>query len=177
MKTNTLYIFIISVTLFVMNIYLFLYTREGIFQKTSVVTEYYQMEKQNNNFDFSRAIKKDAEQIFAQEPIIKKVFLEKDKIVDFITKIETQGRDLNVLVQDIKYGDAENIEEAYSLSPILFNIQVEGSLSQIKEFVKEITKSESVVTISEFKLHKIENQSPSKYSARITIRGTTISYE
>lgn len=177
MKTNTPYIFIISVTLFAMSIYLFLYTREGIFKKTTVVTEHYQIEKQNNNFDFNRVIKKDTEQIVAQEPIVKKMFLEKDKIVDFITKIETLGKDLNVLVQDIKYGTAENIEKAYSLSPILFNIQIEGSLSQINEFIKEITQSEAIITVSEFKLYKIEGQSPSKYSARIIIKGTTISYE
>lgn len=178
MKTNTIYIFILAITLLLMSVSVFWYVRNGIISKTAVVKEYYQKEKQNNSFDFGNTLKKEIEQLAVQEAVIKKTFLEKDKVVDFITRIESTGENLNLktIVQDIKYGDIETVATGHSLSPILFNVQLEGSFSQIEIFLKEIVQSESVLSINELKIYKTE-AGVSEYTARITIKGTILSYE
>lgn len=177
MKTKTTYIFIISGVLFVMSICLFLYTRGEVLSKVDIVKEFYQKEKKNSSLDFEKIIKKDFEQIIAEELVIKKTFLDENRVVDFIAKIELAGKNLDVFVRDIKHGDAENIENSYLLSPILFNIQVKGSFSQIEQFIKEILQSEEIITVDELRLYKGSDGVLPIYTAHITIKGTTISYE
>lgn len=178
MKTNTIYFFTISAILLCISLLFFWYVRGGIVYKTEVVKEYYQKEKQSN-LGFDNTIKKDMEELVLQESKIKEKFLEKDKIVDFIKRIESTaaGLSLGVTVQDIKYGDAEIVAERYSVSPILFNIQLSGDFFQIEQFAEEIVLSKTMLNINEFKIYKSEDPNLSKYSARITITGTTISHE
>jgi len=178
MKTNTPYIFILSLLLLVGAGALILHVREGIASKIEVVRVYYAKEAENKNLGLGTTLKNEMNTLAQQEGIIKKTFLEKDIIVDFITYLETSAEfhDLVLAVEKVGYGTPEVLEEKYTITPITFNLELKGSFAQIESFVSNLMQLEKKLVIREMKLYKSE-EGKSGYTARVTVEGVTISYE
>ncbi len=174
MKTNTLYIFILSLVLVLGAIGVSVFVAKQIQDKAEAVKVHYAEDFKNKNTDFGVGLKKEWAKLIDQEKIITSAFLNENEIVPFITQLESSADmlGLKITVDKVDRGAEEAIGESYKTKSIAFNVSIDGSFEQIKYFIDQIILSKKVVTISEFKIYKIGNSD--LYNARIIITGTTL---
>ncbi len=179
LKTKTVYIFILSLIFFVIAICSFVFVRNQINTKIEIVREYRLQETKNRNIDFSTKLKKESEEIASQENIFKNIYLESDKLVDFISFIESEGQSMNlkVSVDKVERSAPEIIGGNMKTEKVKFSIIAEGSYPAIQSFLISLNNTNKQFSFSEFKLYKISSEKESVYSMRITINALTISYE
>lgn len=172
MKIKTIIIFIFSFILLVVAGGSVWYMRAEILNKTELIKSHKLEEKQNRNFEFGNQLKKNGEILNTQEQLIKKVFLKSSEIVNFITYLESVGKDLGVevTVEKIDYGTTESVENSYTIQPANFNVTLIGSYSQIKTFLGTVTNSDKILVTKEIKLYK-SGEALSEYTARVIIEG------
>lgn len=179
MKTNTIYIFILSLLLLMSSLFLMWYVRGQIAHKIEAIQAYRVKESENNTFEVSKKLKEEMNILEQQEEIIKETFLETNEIVSFITQFESnaESRGLTIVVQKVEYGAPEVLEQKYSIKPILFSVELTGSFGEIESFVSYIKASEKKLGIKELKIYKLSRGDVSEYTAHIIIEGITLSYE
>ena len=174
MKTNTTYIFIISLVLVLCAIGVSVFVAKQIQEKAEAVKVHYAEDFKNKNTDFGVGLKKEWAKLIDQEKIITNAFLTQNEIVPFITNLESSADalGLKITVDKVDRGAEEALGQTYKTQSIAFNVSIDGSFSQIKYFIDQIILSKKSVTISEFKIYKMGNSD--MYNARIIITSNTL---
>jgi Tfp pilus assembly protein PilO len=176
MKTNTPYLFLISLLTLLIVGGLVVYVAKQIEAKTEAVKIHYAKDIENKNIELGTTLKKEAAIIVEQEEVIKSAFLNQDEVISFITDAESLAGNLNLRfsVEKVEKGDEEAVGQTYKTQPVSFNVSVDGSFEQIKYFIEQLTRSKKVVQIKEFKIYKI-GEIGNQYNARIIITSTILS--
>jgi len=179
LKTKTIYIFIFSLICFIGAIYSFVYVRGQINTKIETVKEYRIQEANNKNIDFSTKIKKDLDQIAFQENILKNVYLDTNKLVDFISFLESEGlnNNLKVSVDKVERSGQETIAGNMKIEKVKLFVVAEGSYLSIQSFLTALNNLDKQISFSDFKLYKVSSENSFIYGLRITINALTIVYE
>lgn len=180
MKNNTLYIFIFSIILFVVVGLFALFVQKSISNKIEIVNAYYVKENQNKNIEFGNKLKKESENLNRQESILKGALIDSQDVVNFIAGLETEGGNsgMNIVVEKVVRGGFQKLTGPYSIESVSFNVQTEGTFSQITTFIDKINKSNKLLTIKELKVYKIDMGGESeRYTVRMVLDGIIIKYE
>lgn len=179
MKTNTLYIFIVSLITLILLGFLGWYASEEIKQKIDVVRAYNLKEIQGKNLEVGNKLKKDIETLSDQEKILTGALIDSKNIIDFISQIEIIGKNIGieVLIEKVTRGAKEKIGTSYGVESIELNIQTEGTLSQVQFLIEKIMNLNKSLTIKELKIYKTSREGQIKYTAKFILEGLTISYE
>ncbi len=178
MKTNTKIIFILSLISLAVVSYCFWYVRNSIDKKINVVSEYRLKEIKNQSLETSSKVQEKINILNEQEDVIKRSFLNPDNVVNFVQSLESNalGMGLDLSVEKIDYGVPEIIEQKYNIKPIIFNLQIKGSFTNIESFLDYLKNSEDNLSIREYKIYK-NSGDDQEYSSRIIISGIILSYE
>lgn len=179
LKTKTIYIFIFSSICFAVAIYSFVFVRGQINTKIQTVREYRAQELKNRNIDFSTKIKKELDEIALQEGILRNVYLDNNKLVDFISFLELEGQNnyLKVSVDKVERGGQEAVAGDMKVEKIKLLLVVEGSYSSIESFLTSLNNLNKQISFSDFKLYKVNSEKDSMFGLRITINALTVIYE
>lgn len=176
MKTNTPYLFLVSLVTLLAVGGLVVYTSEQISIKTEAVKIYYAQDLKNKNIELGTKLKKDVSDIAVQEEIIKSAFLDQNEIVTFITETESLAEKLSLKfsVEKVDKGAEESVGQTYKVQPVAFSVSIDGSFEQIKYFMEQLMESEKIIQVKEFKIYKM-GDSDTQYNARIIITSTILS--
>lgn len=179
LKTKTIYIFLFSLLCLVVAIYSFMYVRNQINTKIEIVKEYRAQEEKNKNIDFLTKLKKELEEVTSHENILRNVYLEPNKLVDFISFLELEGQNMNlkVSVDKVERGEKEIVGEGMEVEKVKLSIAAEGSYSAIQSFLNSLNSLDKQISFSEFKLYKISSETGSVYSLKVIINALTVAYE
>lgn len=180
MKTNSIYIFLISIKLLIVVCAGFWYMQFEMKKKIALVQQYHVQQQQNSNLELGRSLQLKSITLQGQENKIKKIFLTQNTLVSFVQKIERIAQDnaLEITTEKIERDAMIPAGAGQSIERIGFSININGEYKEIKDFVEQVQDLETLTTVQDIRLYKSASEnSDTIYNARIILSGTILSYE
>lgn len=177
MKSSTVYKFILALLVLSAAVYGLFYLRSVIEDKVAEVQVYRSKEARNKNLEFGNSLRQNMSTVLEQEALIKNAFISSTGMVGFIQALEDSARlyGLKITINSVEEGDAQPLGGVSGkTSPVTFNIQLEGSYVQTRQFLGQLAEFEKLLSISNVSVFK---SSQDMYTTRVAVAGIMLSYE